>query len=204
MAETEKPIKQESLGYNQEEFQEELQRQFEEWAAVYGQLEYSEVAGEEFVWRLLSRAEYKQLMQAEVSPEEKEEAVCQICVFYPQGYDFANCPAGIPSTLAREILQKSGFSFDGNPNPLGKELLEQFRREMAYFENQVDCIIVEAFPHLTIEEVANWTVPKTMYYLSRAEWVLNQLRGIPLIDVSTGNQVQHPALKGGRPLTKGE
>lgn len=169
--------------------QEELEALLIEWQKTYGRVEYTEINGEEFAWRLLTRKEYKYVMQLDCSPEEKEEVICQLCVLYPQDYDFTSCLAGIPSTLSREILEKSGFSYDGNPNPLARQLLFRFREEMQYFENQVDCIIVEAFPHLTLEEVANWTVEKTMYYLSRAEWVLTQLRGIQLVDAESGQPV---------------
>ncbi|MEW6770007.1 MAG: hypothetical protein AB1330_01255 [Bacillota bacterium] len=169
--------------------EDELAGRIAEWQAQYGRLGHTEIGREEFLWRLLTRAEYRVLMEADLSPEEKEEWVCSCCTLYPPGYDFTNCLGGVPTTLAREILKESGFSYDGNPNPLGREMLERFREEMSYFENQVDCIIIEAFPYLRLEEVAAWTVEKTMYYYSRAEWVLSQLRGIQLVDVATGRPV---------------
>lgn len=159
----------------------ELEQQLLAWSQQYGHLEYSEVAGQEFVWRPLTRGEYKRLVAAETAPADKEELVCQTCVLYPPGYDFATCLAGIPTTLAREILEKSGFPYNGQPNPLGKEMLAAFRAEMETADNQADCIIVEAFPRFTIEEVADWPLEKTMYYLSRAEWILHHLRGLPFV-----------------------
>ncbi|AOQ24715.1 hypothetical protein MTAT_20600 [Moorella thermoacetica] len=161
----------------------ELERQLLEWSKQYGRLEYSEIAGQEFIWRLLTRGEYKRLVAAEMEPADKEELVCQTCVLFPQDYDFSSCLAGIPTTLAREILEKSGFPYNGEPNPLGKKMLDTFRAEMDVIDNQIDCVIVEAFPRLTLEEVADWSLEKTMYYLSRAEWILHHLRGLPLVPV---------------------
>lgn len=48
-------------------------------------------------------------------------------------------------------------------------------------DNQITAIIAEAF-NLDIEIVEQWDVEKTMKYLSRAEWTLHNLRGIPLKD----------------------
>jgi len=171
--------------------EQRLQELIEKFLQEYGDVGRTEVCGQEFFWRPLTRKEYKYIATLEIPPEEKEELICHFCVFYPESYDFSNCPAGIPTTLSREILMESGFSYDGNPNPVVRQWLEEFRKEMFYFENQVDCVIVEAFPTLNLEEVANWTNKKTMYYLSRAEWVLTQLRGIPLIDVATGKPIAY-------------
>ena len=46
-------------------------------------------------------------------------------------------------------------------------------------DNQITCLINEAFPNIDIEEIEKWDVDKTTKYLSRAEWKLHNLRGIP-------------------------
>ena len=51
---------------------------------------------------------------------------------------------------------------------------------MEQFDNQITCIIHEAFPNLDVEEIENWGMAKTAKYLSRAEWKLNVLRQIPV------------------------
>ena len=78
---------------------------------------------EHVVWRTLNRFEYRghmrhieQLSQsgqytAAEASLVNEEAICQICVLYPQltpDY-FAGEMAGIPSSLAQDILEASGF-----------------------------------------------------------------------------------------------
>ena len=49
-------------------------------------------------------------------------------------------------------------------------------------DNQITCMINEAFPNIDIEEIENWDVEKTMKYFTRAEWKLHNLRGISFID----------------------
>lgn len=44
-------------------------------------------------------------------------------------------------------------------------------------DNQITCIINEAFPQFDIEEIENWDVERTAKYLSRAEWKLQNFRG---------------------------
>jgi len=59
---------------------------------------------------------------------------------------------------------------------------------MQQFDNQITCIINEAFPNFDIEEIENWDMSKTAKYLSRAEWKLNVLRQIP-IDYDISDQL---------------
>lgn len=157
---------------------DDLEALVEGWLKQYGRVEYFSWGEQEFAWRPLTRAEYKHLLMAELPPAELEELICQTCTLYPVDYDFSNCEvAGIPTSLAREILEKSGFSVDGKPSELAQEWLANFRQEMQLAENQIDCVIVAAFPQFTLEEVADWTVEKALYYYSRAEWILRHLRG---------------------------
>ena len=52
---------------------------------------------------------------------------------------------------------------------------------MQQFEFQAECIIKEAFPTITFEEMEHWTVFEFMRHLARAEWVLINLRSIPIM-----------------------
>lgn len=51
-------------------------------------------------------------------------------------------------------------------------------------DNQITCVINEAFPQFDIEEIEQWDIEKTTKYMSRAEWKLHNLRGIPFVDQS--------------------
>lgn len=73
-----------------------------------------EILGERFVVRTLNRFEYKQLVaMANVNALQREEIICETCVFHPFNYDFkamALSKAGIVSTLSQVIMENSGFT----------------------------------------------------------------------------------------------
>ena len=49
-------------------------------------------------------------------------------------------------------------------------------------DNQINCLILAAFPNLTLEEVEEWDVITASKYLSCAEWILNKIKGVPFVD----------------------
>lgn len=143
---------------------------------VYG----SGLQDQDFIWRGLSRKEFNRITRFNINDLEKEEAICKLCVIEPMDFDFENCLAGIPSILAGQILAESGFGqSDGNKLA---HMMTMYREEMQDFQNQVSCIIHEAFPLLDIEEIEDWQMEKTLWYFSRAEYKLG-LRGMELVNL---------------------
>jgi hypothetical protein len=51
---------------------------------------------------------------------------------------------------------------------------------MATFDNQISCVIKEAFNDITLEEIDHWQFEKVLWYYARAKWTLENLRGIEL------------------------
>lgn len=157
-----------------------LQHQIEKWKQQYRDVYQIEISDREqeftytFIYRNIGRKEYNQLLLQYENQAELQEAVCKTCVLHPE-YDFSKGIAGIAETLSNTIIHTSHL-LEGE----AQALLQQYREEMHYMDYQVDCIIHEAFPHIPLEEISNWTMDKTMYYLSRAEWILVNLRGVPL------------------------
>lgn len=147
----------------------------------YGEVYWNHIEGQIFVYRPLGRLEYKELLNSQISDIEKEDVACQACLLYPSDFDFNDCPAGIPTALFKLILKNSFLD-----SIESKKLIVTYHRaEMEQFDNQITCIINEAFPNFDIEEIENWDMNKTAKYLSRAEWKLNVLRQIPVdYDVS--------------------
>lgn len=92
------------------------------WKERYGQIFMTEIDDEEiYIWRVLTRAELKTMMEiGDDDPLYKEEVICQKCVLWPTNYaeDTMNGKAGTPSTLADHIFQKSGFNARSGPIPL--------------------------------------------------------------------------------------
>lgn len=129
-----------------------------------------------FFYRSLGRKEYKEILENEQLDDlAKEEVICSVCTLWPENFDFENCDAGIPTVLAKAILKNSFLdSLEER-----RALMNYYRMEMQDIENQITCIINEAFPQYDIEEIESWDVEKTTKYLSRAEWKLHYLRNIP-------------------------
>jgi hypothetical protein len=86
----------------------------EEWKSKYGAVYLTEFDEEVFLWRTLTRKEYKEVMKVmQADTYYKEERICDKCILYPEGYNFLKMThgkAGIPSLLAEQIMDKSGFT----------------------------------------------------------------------------------------------
>ncbi len=69
-----------------------------------------------FVFRTLGRFEYKQLVSfVDINALQREESICNTAVLWPENYDYnvmSSQKAGIASTLAAVIMEKSGFTED--------------------------------------------------------------------------------------------
>lgn len=69
-----------------------------------------------FVFRTLGRFEYKQLVSfVDINALQREESICNAAVLWPENYDYnvmSSQKAGIASTLASVIMEKSGFTQD--------------------------------------------------------------------------------------------
>lgn len=146
-----------------------------EFAEKYRNIMSVEIDGHVFIYRALSRLEYKEVLALnELSAPEREELICSICTLYPEDYDFATCPvAGIPTKLAREIVEKSYVS----DIEAYMGIIKIHRDEISNnLDAQIACVINEAFPKYDLEEIEKWDVDKTAKYLSRAEFILLTLR----------------------------
>lgn len=87
--------------------------QVENWKQQFGDVYLSEFEEETFIWRTLSRLEYKQLMnEGNASEWEGEERIIETCIIWPEDYtaeQISDGKAGIPSLLSDQIMAKSGF-----------------------------------------------------------------------------------------------
>ena len=130
-----------------------------------------------FIYRTLSRKEYKDILNDDrFNDFEKEEIICDTCLLYPDPntFDWNDVDAGIPTELMKQIRKNSYL--DGKNSR--KNILQYYRSEMFDIDNQIICVINEAFPQYDIEEIEDWDVDKMTKYLTRAEWKLTNLRGL--------------------------
>ena len=155
----------------------DILKKFIELSDKYRNIFIQEIEGEVFIYRALGRGEYKDILDDQrFSDLDKEEIICDQCMLYPSSdeYNWDDKPAGLATELLKCILTDSYLdSVERRRN-----LHEYYRAEMYDLENQITCIINEAFPDYDIEEIEKWDVEKTTKYLSRAEWKLQNMRGI--------------------------
>jgi hypothetical protein len=88
--------------------------QVEEWKSRFGDEIYlTEFEEEVFLWRPITRKEYKGVMKVPNADSfYKEERICEAVILYPQNYNFmamTSGKAGIPTLLAELVMEKSGF-----------------------------------------------------------------------------------------------
>lgn len=131
-----------------------------------------------YIYRSLGRSEYREILEDRRFDDiVKEELICSQCLLYPdpETYSWDDKEAGIPTELMKAILTDSYLDDIGRRH----NLHDFYRAEMLDLDNQITCIISEAFPNIDIEEIESWDVEKTAKYLSRAEWKLHNMRGLP-------------------------
>jgi len=95
-----------------------------QWKSQYGEVYVTSISFDKHVvWRVLNRLEYKQIVKkmedmiqtGELSSAEanmwNEETVSELCILYPSYNSSAikNEMAGLPSLIAQEVLEASGF-----------------------------------------------------------------------------------------------
>lgn len=120
---------------------------------------------EEFVFRTLTRYEYKILQEQKYNEEDLCDKVCNIGCLYPEGYDFSLSPlAGLSKFASKYITNLSGFDDI-------QEILKHYHNEKNNTSLESQCMdMIKAFmPEYTYEEMEDWTWEKLMKTTARAE-----------------------------------
>lgn len=178
----------------------EIKSQIEAWKDEYEDVYITEFDDENaFIWRCLTRKEFNKAMAYFDDEFDRAEYVCRVCVLDPTEIDYSDdMIAGIPEVLTENILRSSGFSDDSAEMEYH---MKTFENEMNLFSNQIACVIVEAYPTLTLEDVEGWNLRKTLWHYSRAKWSLQVLRGVELKrdDNAVGNAAPDGTMVSGDP-----
>jgi len=78
-----------------------------------GEIYVSRIGNDHYIWRPLTRYEYKQIVALpNTDPLQREEIICETCVLWPENYNYesmARDKAGVPALLAIQIMEASGF-----------------------------------------------------------------------------------------------
>lgn len=167
--------------------QSELERMIIAAKIKYKNIFATTVGEDLFVWRLLRSSEYEIICKSSNGDLDlKEELVCQYAVIYPE-VNFSSYKAGVPSQIAPQILEESGF--------ISAEKTHDFLNTcragiLDKFQEQAFIIIASAFPQYKFEEIEEWEMEKLLKMVARAEWKLNVLDGNEFIfeEVDTNDE----------------
>ena len=131
---------------------------------------YISYEDKEFVFRCLTREEYKQIVSIIVDDFEFEDAVCQCCLIYPEEYDFSSSYlAGLSQKITPIIVEISNLN-----NP--KALIDMYNMEkqfIANFDEQCINLIKAAFQEFSYDEINSWPWKKIIKYSARAEKIMS-------------------------------
>lgn len=155
----------------------EVQQAYDELSQQYDDIQITDIRGRFFIWRPLSRREYRYIRQLDMGPGKEEELVCALCVLWPADYDWANPEkAGYPTTVCNDILYYSGFlSWEET-----KKFLAEQEAELETFSGMIDPVISAAFSSIRPEEPQEWTMRHALWVFARAKWVLENIYGRPI------------------------
>lgn len=151
----------------------------------YGSVYFTEFETQTFIWRTLTRAEFKNALALYEDDSDKEEYVCSLCVLWPENFDYAGNNGGYATFLCKEIIYGSSFGPDGR----ALQQLKLLRDTMEDFDKQAPIIIATAFPQYKLEEIDDWNMETMLERLAQAEWALRNIHGYPFeIDLSNNTQ----------------
>ena len=127
-----------------------LQEASEQYEVVH----HTQVCGYDFIYRPLGRKEYKKILNnPNVETDfEREDIICATCIIWPKEFDFDEVEAGVPTLLCQDILANSFLDSMGSTI----RLLYHFREEMEEIDNQMACVISDAFPNYSLDEIESW------------------------------------------------
>lgn len=147
-----------------------IEETFQKYNAVF----FSEIDGQLYSYRPLGRKEYKDILTNEnLNDWDKQDAIVQTALVYPVDFDLDECPAGLPEQLCNDIVEKSCL----DPESM-VYLLHMNRQEAEQLGSEMACIIAEAFPSYTLDEIESWNNFKFIKTYTQAEWVLKNIRGV--------------------------
>lgn len=148
--------------------------------------------GEAYVYKAIGRRDFRDIASnPNLSDEDKKDEIIKACIVYPEDFDLDDCIAGLINILFDKIIEVSYLKDEDSR----ANVMQYYRQDMYDLDNQITCLINEAFPNYDIEEIENWDLERTAKYLSRAEYKLQNFRGFTfndeyLINTSSVNQEQ--------------
>lgn len=168
--------------------QENLIELYLDYRSQYRNVFMEKINGYVFIFRSITRSEWKALVSSGYSTEESEDILCETALLYPPDFDLDQCEAGLPTILSDLIIERSYLKDKQD----FASVVSYYRSEMYNVGEQTICIINEAFPNLDIEEIEEWDLDQLAKYYSRAEWKLVNLRGLQVTGDMFGDDYVEP------------
>lgn len=128
---------------------------------------YVRFSNTDFVFRTLTRKEYKYIMARGMPIMDTEDAICNTTCIYPEDYDFEVCGfAGLNEYIAQIIKEVSGFTSI-------ETVLSEYRQAKSFTNLEIQLMdLIKAFiPEYTYEEMEEWTWQRLTQVAARAEEV---------------------------------
>lgn len=146
----------------------------------HGTIYWETIDGNTYVFKPCGRKDFNEIMDADYDIVEKEDEFIRKTLLFPEPtYEFtASLKAGVFKRLLDNIMEASHLREEDLK--LRVQITNSFRAEMFDMQNQVTCIIHEAFSEYDIEDIENWGIEKTAKFLTRSEWILTNLRGMEI------------------------
>ena len=154
---------------NQEPPTNPTDEQLEEWFKKYGALFRVQVLDRWFLFRYLTRREYRLLLMMD-DEIERADRLCETVILWPPNYKVLDeDPAGLAESLSKEVLRQSGFADDM------KERFESHHKMVAdNIEPQMEAIIEYVFGNNggKFDYYQDWSHEQLFESYQRALWIL--------------------------------
>lgn len=126
---------------------------------------YVRFSNDEFIFRTLSKKEYKYIKSISETEQDLHDNICNISCLYPEEFDFNYCYyAGLSDYVSNIIEEESGFT---NIDKI-MECYYNAKNNITLEEQCMD--MIKAFiPEYTYEEMKDWTWQQLMETTARAE-----------------------------------
>lgn len=158
------------------------EQQLLEWKKQYGYVYYTEVNGNEFIYRLIGAKEYETLEQQSEDVTELDEKICRLCILSPELMDWEDAIyAGYVSTLGEVIREESMITprEDGS-NDVHYVIQQQGNELSQRFILQLPLIIKRCFTEYTLKEIEAMSLKEQVDLYVKAAWMLKEFDGIEL------------------------
>ena len=126
---------------------------------------YVRFLGEDFIFKTISRKEYKYLLQSIENKYDMQDAICDTACVFPEDYEFSSCGfAGLVEFASENIIKQSGLENI-------QDVLDEYKQYKEYTNLEIQCMdLIKAFmPEYSYGEMEEWTWGKLMYMTVRAE-----------------------------------